>query len=89
MSKKFEDRFIIDCYGIIDTDKPLTGKCEEDRLSWEELCNTLNDLYISADFNNEKLLRENRKLKKEIWFLRSYLDDIESLVEKARDYANE
>lgn len=52
------DRFIIDCYGIIDTSKELTGKCEDDKLSWRELCGVLNEL----DEENERLKQMNKEL---------------------------
>lgn len=77
--KSFEDRFIIDCYGIIDTDRELTGCCEKDRLSWLEIEETLNRLYKSANLDNEKLMRENDELKKEIHSLKEILRDIHDL----------
>lgn len=82
MSKEFEDRFIIDCYGIIDTATPLKGDCENDRLSWDELCKTLNRLYISADLDNEALMLEIRRLEEENKVLRERLEDIYMISKK-------
>ena len=71
-----EKRFIIDCYGIIDTWKSNTGKCEKDKLSWTELCETLNQLnkyannsleeyqyIVSIEEKNRRLQRENDELR--------------------------
>ena len=77
--KSFEERFIIDCYGIIDTDRELTGHCKDDKLSWLEIKETLNRLYKSANLDNEKLMRENDELKKEIHSLKEVLRDIHDL----------
>lgn len=84
------ERFIIDCNGIIDTWNS-TGKCE-DRLSWAELCETLNTLDEIADdkFDNYeyvvKLEKENLSLKRKLcsisgvnaWIKKdlSYIDSI-------------
>ena len=80
MSK--EERFIIDCYGIIDTNRPLTGYCEKDRLSWRELCDTLNRLYESCDEDNESLMMQNELLKKEN-------EDLKYLIKKIREQTGE
>lgn len=79
--KSFEERFIIDCYGIIDTDKELKGNCKDDVLSWKELCDTLNNLYESANLDNEKLIRENSYLKAEIRSLKNILYEINKISE--------
>ena len=71
-----EKRFIIDCYGIIDTYRELTGKCEDDRLSWDELCKTLNELYENVDTDIQKLLFKNKELEKENKRLRDCLIEI-------------
>ncbi len=80
--KSFEERFIIDCYGIIDTDKELKGNCKDDVLSWRELCDTLNNLYESANLDNEKLIRENSYLKAEVRYLKNLLGDIKKMTEE-------
>lgn len=82
--KSFEERFIIDCYGIIDTDKELKGNCKDDVLSWKELCDTLNNLYKSANLDNEKLIRENSYLKAEIRNLKNILHEINKISEVKR-----
>lgn len=46
-------RFVIDNYGICDTQRKLT---------WSELCQTLNELWDE----NQKLRYENRKLREQI-----------------------
>ena len=72
-----EKRFVIDCYGIIDTYKDdLTGICEEDRLSWRELCEILNELYENVDTDIQKLLFKNRELEKENKKLKDSLTQI-------------
>lgn len=82
--KSFEERFIIDCYGIIDTDKELKGNCKDDVLSWKELCDTLNNLYESANLDNEKLIKENSYLKAEIRNLKNILHEINKISEVKR-----
>ena len=44
-------RFIIECNGIIDNWKTTNKGTCEDRLSWSELCDTLNQLDKLADEN--------------------------------------
>jgi hypothetical protein len=76
-------RFIIDCYGIIDTWKLLTGKCEDDKLTWGEICDTLNDLnhLANSKLNEYKLLTqlqmENKILKKKLQDIKYFMDKIE------------
>lgn len=92
------ERFIIDCYGIIDTYKELTGYCEKDRLSWSELCNILNELDDIADdkFDNYeyvvRLEKENLLLKKKIIAISGLLtqinqniNDIDLIINKKDD----
>ena len=70
-------RFYIECNGIIDNWKLTnTGNDCKDRLSWGELCETLNQLDELADINlNEyqliiELEDENKELKKQLKKLR-------------------
>lgn len=76
------ERFIIDCYGIIDTWNRSNGDCR-DKLSWEELCNTLNKLDEIADDKLEnyeyvtKLEKENLLLKEKIIAISALLKNME------------
>ena len=75
-----DKRFIIDCYGIIDTYKDdLTGRCEDDRLSWRELCEILNELYENVDTDIQKLLFKNKELEKENEKLKECLMEIHKI----------
>ena len=72
-----EKRFYIECNGIIDSWKLTnTGNDCKDRLSWDELCETLNQLDKLANINlNEyqfivELEDENKELKKQLEKLR-------------------
>jgi len=78
------DRFIIDCYGIIDTWNS-TGKCEDDKLSWSELCDTLNELddLCSEKFDEYEYII---KLKKENDLLKEKIIGISELLTKIEDY---
>ena len=64
------DRFIIDCYGIVDTWRS-NGTCDA-KLSWAELCDTLNRLdYLVNDQLDEykhitELEYENQVLKQRL-----------------------
>ena len=69
------DRFIIDCYGILDTWKG-NGDCR-DKLSWSELCDTLNEL--------DELCDENLDEYKLIIHLKNEVKDLEYNLEKYRD----
>ena len=72
-----EKRFYIECNGIIDSWKLTNiGNDCKDRLSWDELCETLNQLDKLANINlNEyqlivELEDENKELKKQLEKLR-------------------
>lgn len=75
------ERFIIDCYGVIDTWKRPNGDCR-DKLSWSELCDTLNELDNMADdkFDNYEyvvnLEKENLFLKKKLMGISSVAHSI-------------
>ena len=78
-------RFIIECNGIIDTWNS-NGKCE-DRLTWKELCDTLNELDSIADEKLDeyelivKLQKENQDLRIQLADLRALLAKIKHDVE--------
>ena len=76
------ERFIIDCYGVIDTWKRPNGDCR-DKLSWSELCDTLNELDNMADdkFDNYEYVV---KLEKENLFLKKKLMGISSVVHSVK-----
>lgn len=81
------DRFIIDCYGIIDTWKPTTGKCEDDKLSWSELCETLNELDQLAterwggDYRVlHSTLKENKELKFKLQKCKETMKQLEEML---------
>ena len=79
------NRFIIDCNGIIDTWNS-NGKCE-DKLTWKELCDTLNELDSIADEKLDeyelivKLQKENQNLRIKLADLRALLTKIKHDVE--------
>lgn len=77
------ERFIIDCNGIIDTWNS-TGKCS-DKMSWAELCDTLNHLDELCDdkYENYKYIVT---LEKENLLLKRKLFDIQRLLLKTKDY---
>lgn len=76
------ERFIIDCYGIIDTWNTPNGDCR-DKMSWSELCDTLNKLDEIADDKLEnyeyvtKLEKENLLLKEKIIAISALLKNME------------
>lgn len=76
-------RFIIDCYGIIDTYKSNTGVCEDDVLSWRELCDTLNEL---DEWCNENLDEYEYivKLKNKNKLLNEKLQEYETVLDKIK-----
>ena len=57
-------RFVIDCYGIVDTWRE-GNTCEEKKLSWSELCDTLNELDEIARNREdyEEVVRLNNKIR--------------------------
>ena len=86
------DRFIIDCYGIIDTWNS-TGKCS-DKLTWAELCDTLNELNNIADDKLDnyeyvtRLEKENNMLKNKLFSItgittrvKQELEDIDLIIQ--------
>lgn len=91
-----DERFIIDCYGIIDTwRKTNTGKCEDDRLSWTDLCDTLNSLNHMCDEELDEykyiveLEEENQKLKLKLVSISAFIvkarqnmQDIDEVINK-------
>lgn len=76
-------RFIIECNGIIDNWKTTNKGTCEDRLSWSELCDTLNQLDKLADENLDeyKLIVE---LESEIQHLKVKLSDLDRFVVKMK-----
>lgn len=81
-------RFIIDCYGIIDNWKTTNNGTCEDRLSWSELCDTLNRLNKLADENLDeyKLIVE---LESEVQNLKVKLTTLgQFIVEMKKDLEN-
>lgn len=91
------ERFFIDCYGIIDNWKRPNGDCS-DKLSWSELCNTLNELDDIADdkFDNYeyvvRLEKENLLLKKKLIAISNLLtrinhniNDMDFIINKKDD----
>ena len=81
------DRFIIDCYGIIDTWNCPNGDCR-DKMSWSELCKTLNELDKIADDKLENY-EYVTKLEKENLRLKEQLLAISSLSYKIKDYLHD
>lgn len=94
------ERFIIDCYGIIDTWKRPNGDCR-DKLSWSELCDTLNELDRIAEDKLDnyeyvtRLEKENLLLKEKIMRIsdlllkvKDYTDDIEVIIETCNGGGN-
>lgn len=81
------ERFIIDCYGIIDTWNTPNGDCK-DKLSWRELCDTLNTLDKIADdkLDNYEYVT---KLEKENLMLRKKIVAIEALLLKINNYMDD
>lgn len=81
------ERFYIDCYGIIDTWKRPNGDCS-DKLSWSELCDTLNTLDEIADdkLDNYEYVT---KLEKENLMLREKIVAIEALLLKINNYMDD
>lgn len=69
------DRFIIDCYGIVDTWRK-GNQCKDIKLSWLELCNLLNTLDKAVDKDKQELLLEIDELKKENKNLRMCINEI-------------
>ena len=57
LKKVANERFIIDCNGIIDTWRE-NRDCN-DKLTWKELCNTLNEQHEQI----QELLRANKELE--------------------------
>ena len=94
-----KQRFIIDCNGIIDTWNSPNGNCN-DKLTWKELCNTLNELYEE----NERLKKENQRMTDKIaiggWNMRFSIQGqaikhygelltLDMICEMLNDYAEE
>jgi hypothetical protein len=79
-----EERFYIDCYGICDTWRK-GNTCKETKLTWKELCNTLNEL---DDLCNNKFDEYEYiiKLKKENEQLKFKLESTKALLQKVKDY---
>lgn len=91
------DRFYIECNGIIDSWNALSGNDCQDRLTWVELCDTLNSLNNLADKNLDeyeyiaKLEKENQVLKDEISAIvglsvkmEDYIHDIKIIANNGR-----
>ena len=76
-------RFIIECNGIIDNWKTTNKGTCEDRLSWSELCDTLNQLDKLADENLDeyKLIVE---LESEVQHLKLKLVGLGAFVVKIK-----
>ncbi len=81
------ERFIIECYGIIDTWNAPSGDCR-DKLSWSELCDTLNELDKIADDKLENYEYVTR-LEKENLLLKEKIMSINALLLKVKDYADD
>ena len=73
-----EKRFYIDCYGICDTWRK-GNTCNEVKMSWSEICDTLNQLYENVDTDKQLLLIEIDKLKEENKRLRECLTEIHTI----------
>ena len=78
-----EKRFYIDCYGICDTWKGKVDAmyCSEKKLTWEELCDTLNDLYENVDTDVQMLLIENNMLREQRDYYLKKLQNIKSQLQ--------
>lgn len=81
MTEKHEhpNRFLIEANGIWDNGK---------RLTWEELCNVLNELYeenelLKSDENTDTSILE---LKKENESLKFKLESTKELLQRVKDY---
>lgn len=78
------ERFFIECNGIIDNWKITnTGNICEDRLSWGEICDTLNQLDRLADENLDEY-KHIVELESEVQHLKVKLKDLGSLVVKMK-----
>ena len=78
-----EKRFYIDCYGICDTWKADKDSkyCKDKRLTWQELCDTLNDLYENVDTDTQRLLLRIRELETENKDLRADMNRIKDKLD--------
>lgn len=78
------DRFFIDCNGIIDNWKRTNGDCS-DRLTWGEICDTLNELDDIAEnsLDEYKLIVE---LQDENQRLKLKLTAVQELLQRIKDY---
>ena len=78
------DRFFIDCNGIIDNWKRTNGDCS-DRLTWSEICDTLNELDDIAEntLDEYKLIVE---LQDENQRLKLKLTAVQGLLQRIKDY---
>lgn len=78
------DRFFIDCNGIIDNWKRTNGDCS-DRLTWSEICDTLNELDDIAEnsLDEYKLIVE---LQDENQRLKLKLTAVQELLQRIKDY---
>lgn len=71
-----EERFIIEDYGIWDTYK------KDEQLSWSELKETLNDLWIENQklrkgiYSND-IIKENHQLKQDNMKMREVLEELQ------------
>lgn len=88
-----DERFIIDCYGIIDTWRETNnGTCENDKLTWSELCDTLNRLnsLCSENLDEYKYITdlewEVEYLKNELEKNRQFKEDLKHMIEKSLIY---
>ena len=67
-------RFIIEDYGIYDTLR------DDKQLTWRELCDTLNELYLNADIDIQLKEAELRKKEEENKKLKYKLEEISRIL---------